>query len=331
MIAWLTRLLLILQAAIATALYLLFTRTLGIQNVLLAAAMAIAAVPAVRILIIANNFMLAHRFRSPLPEHCKLDWRGRLALFLGEVRASLTASSWHLPFKRFHKRPIAGTRELPVLLVHGYGCNSGYWAPFSVALSRAGITHHALDMEPVFGSIDGYAAHIHAAVEELCRDSGQERIVIVAHSMGGLAVRAYLRAHGSTRVAKVITLGTPHRGTALARLGAGINSQEMLWAVREQEGLCSKWLRELAASETEQTYRLFVSIYSHHDNIVSPQTSSHLPGARNIALHGIGHVALAPTPRVMELVIGEIKTLAADEQRDPSRPGTLRDKVHAAG
>jgi hypothetical protein len=32
------------------------------------------------------------------------------------------------------------------------------------------------------------------------------------------------------------------------------------------------------------------SIWSHHDNIVAPQTPAALPGARNIEVGGIGHV-----------------------------------------
>jgi hypothetical protein len=54
-------------------------------------------------------------------------------------------------------------------------------------------------------------------------------------------------------------------------------------------------------------YALFVSIYSHHDNIIAPQTSSRLPGATNIELCGIGHVALAPHPAVQARVIDEIR------------------------
>jgi triacylglycerol lipase len=141
----------------------------------------------------------------------------------------------------------------------------------------------------------------------LCSETGHQQIVIVAHSMGGLAARAYLRSHGTRRIAKVITLGTPHHGTALARFGFGANTVQMRWTVVEQEALCSPWLRMLTTAEGEGVYRLFVSIFSHHDNIVSPQTSAYLTGAKNIGLHGIGHVALAFHPLVQSLVIDEIR------------------------
>eukprot|EP01035_Chromulina_nebulosa_P009829 gene9830-13259_t len=42
--------------------------------------------------------------------------------------------------------------------------------------------------------------------------------VLLCHSMGGLAVRAWLRAHQADgRVHRVLTLGTPHGGTWLGR------------------------------------------------------------------------------------------------------------------
>ena len=41
-------------------------------------------------------------------------------------------------------------------------------------------------------------------------------MTLVGHSMGGLVSRAYLRRYGSARVAGLVTLGTPHRGSMLA-------------------------------------------------------------------------------------------------------------------
>ena len=67
------------------------------------------------------------------------------------------------------------------------------------------------------------------------------------------------------------------------------------------------WLRKLDESEGEATRKLFVSIYSHQDNIVAPQTSSELKGARNIAFRGIGHVALALHPMIQASVLAEIR------------------------
>ncbi|HYC42852.1 MAG TPA: alpha/beta fold hydrolase [Noviherbaspirillum sp.] len=311
MVARITRLLLLFQLLVAAAFAAAAMQLFQLDNALLAGLLGLGLVIVARLVITGNNFLLASRHRSHLPEHYRIGvWQG-IRLFLGEFRATMTASSWTMPFRTFSTRIPAHPQGLPVLLVHGYGCNSGYWHSISKVLQKARITHHAIDLEPVIGGIDEYSPLIHRAIEVLCRETGAERVVIVAHSMGGLASRAYLRDYGSSRVAKLITLGTPHHGTSLAHFGVGLNTHQMRWTATEQEGLASEWLRALKASENAEVYHLIVSIYSHHDNIISPQTSSHLEGAKNIELNGIGHVALGFDPEVQAMVIREIRDVSS--------------------
>jgi hypothetical protein len=129
--------------------------------------------------------------------------------------------------------------------------------------------------------------------------------------MGGLVARAWMRVHGSARVARVITLGSPHHGTALARVGPGANAAQMR---RAEHG--GTWLQALDAGETAQTRALITSIYTHHDNIVAPQTSSVLAGARNIGFGGVGHVALGSNPRVLAEVMRELGELQGGMRGD---------------
>jgi triacylglycerol lipase len=305
MVYRLTRFLLILQLTAAVALFGLAWQWwhAGWPAALL---FGFGAVALVRLAINANNFRIARRYRSPTPADMVLSVPQAIGMFAAEFAASMMSSSWTMPFHFFGTRIAASHQGLPVLLIHGYGCNSGYWHSLSKRLLDAGISHHAVDLEPVFGSIDDYAPAIAAAVEHLRRTAGSEQVVIVAHSMGGLAARAYLRAHGAPRIAKVITLGSPHRGTGLANFARGENSLQMRWNGETP----SDWLKALEASETPAVRSLFVSLYSHHDNIISPQISSHLPGAVNIALHGIGHVALGSHPTVQDYVLAEIRSAA---------------------
>jgi len=305
MIARIARTLLLTQFGVGILFYLLLVK-LHVTNVPLAIILSIALVALFRASITANSFFLTWPYRAKSAHTPELTWPGIFRLFAGEYCATMVCSSWGMPFQRFDKRIFTDTTSLPVLLIHGYGCNSGYWHWMSQALSEAHITHYAVDMEPVFGSIDGYAPLVHEAVQRLVLESGQDKIVIVAHSMGGLAARAYLRDHGHLNIAKVITLGTPHHGTTIANFGIGINCGEMNWLGRAEEGTSSEWLHKLAATENPATRAVILSIYSHHDNIVSPQISSHLPGAENIPISGIGHVALALDPTIQALVIEEI-------------------------
>lgn len=312
MVTRITQILLLLQGlvafAIAAAAHSVLHFSLPVSIL-----MGLGLVLLVRMGITANNFFINRYYCGPAPQDQKLSWMQWLRLYLTEFRTTMYCSSWTMPFLAFSKRYASTHKGLPVLLVHGYACNSGYWHGMSAALRKTGISHYAVSLEPVFGDIDDYVPTIREAIDELCRDTGADQVVILAHSMGGLAARAYLRADGDRRIAKIITLGSPHKGTGLANFGLGSNSQQMRWMGTAQQGQCCAWLNDLSACENETRLAKFVSIYSCHDNIIAPQVSSELAGAKNIAIKGVGHVALAYTPAVQQYVIDEI--LAAGKER----------------
>jgi pimeloyl-ACP methyl ester carboxylesterase len=269
----------------------------------------LGCVLAVRLAINANNFALSARSSSPTPAALRLGPRGRLRLFAEEFRASMLQSSWHMPRALPATRIYPGSDAAPVVLLHGYGCNSGYWAHLVPLLDAARISHVTLDLEPMTGDIDGYVPLVEQAVQALCAQTGAARVALVAHSMGGLAARAWMRRHGAARVARVITLGTPHHGTSLASFGVGQNALQMRRAHGAAPAPESAWLRALAASEDGATRALITSIYTHHDNIIAPQTSSVLRGARNIGFGGVGHVALGSNARILAEVMRELGEL----------------------
>lgn len=306
MVALVSRLIILAQALAGLGLCWVALRFWRIGSPLLAAAFGVAAVLLFRLLLAANNFWLAWRYRSETPEHRRLSLLGATKLFLGEFYASLKTANWTMAFRQFERGHVASPIGLPVLLVHGYGCNSGYWHAMSSALRKARILHHAVSLEPMFVGIEEFVPALARAIEQLCAETRQRKIVIVAHSMGGLVTRAYIRKCGSSRLAKVITLGTPHEGTGLAAFGVGLNSRQMRRDGGPRNGRPSPWLTALAEHESASDRALFVSMYSHHDNIIAPQTSSALAGAKNVEFHGIGHVALALHPLVQRAVINEV-------------------------
>jgi pimeloyl-ACP methyl ester carboxylesterase len=57
------------------------------------------------------------------------------------------------------------------------------------------------------------------AIEEVLRNSGADKVILLGHSMGGLAAREYLQTpfnwmpDGNHHLGKLITIGTPHRGS----------------------------------------------------------------------------------------------------------------------
>ncbi len=217
-----------------------------------------------------------------------------LRAWWGEVRAAPTVFCWRQPFfsQRFPDYFPAVTsaalgRRRGVLLVHGFVCNRGLWNRWLRRLRQAGVPVLAVNLEPVFGSIDDYAPHIEAAVRRLEQHTGLPPVV-VAHSMGGLALRRWWAGSADSRVHHAITIGTPHHGTWLARFALTPNGREM----RRD----SRWLQSLAAREPAGRNARFTCFYSHCDNIVFPPATATLPGADNRHLDGVAHVHMADRP-----------------------------------
>lgn len=276
---------------------------------------ALATLLLVRLLVSTNNFLLSASSASATPPAYRPGLAGMLRLCGEEFVASMLQTSWYglrgAPTRQLFKD--ADASHVPVLLLHGYGCNSGYWAQLMERLAAARISHASIDLEPLACPIDDYAAQVERAVDALCAATGAASVAIVAHSMGGLVARAWLRRYGSARLARLITLGSPHHGTTLANFGVGANAAQMR---RSRAGQQSAWLAQLDADEQQSageagggTRALITSIYSHQDNIVSPQTSSCLAGARLLAVGGVGHVALGSNERVLDAVLAELTAL----------------------
>ena len=319
MISHLTRFLLLLQLLAVVLAAVLLKRHAWITSAWLATLIGLAVVLLVRAAITANNFRLIRRFpdrQQPTATLSKIRW---LSMYLREFRATMISSSWSMPFRSLDVQPVIRSMQLPVLLVHGYGCNSGYWRTLSRHLRQAGISHHAVNLEPLLADIDTYVPQVVSALETLCQATGHVRVIVVGHSMGGLVMRAYQSVHGCERIARLITLGTPHRGTGLAQYGMGINARQMRWADSGIDGAANPWLSRLQMRESGYGCSHMVSIYSRHDNIVAPQDSSHVPGAKNIAFEGIGHVMLGSDRRVIECMIAEIRAAQALSESLPNQ------------
>lgn len=186
------------------------------------------------------------------------------------------------------------SQKTPVVLVHGYRCNSGLWWWMARHFHAAGFSTYAIDLEPALASIDTFAEQLHDVIETCRKETQSETVSLVTHSMGGLVARAYLFRYGSSHVDRLITLACVHHGTRLARLGQGLDAREM------RPG--SAWLATLPEPAPVST----VSIWSQHDNFIASQTSSRLAGAKNIALSGIGHLTFVFSPHILTLVLKEL-------------------------
>jgi pimeloyl-ACP methyl ester carboxylesterase len=187
-------------------------------------------------------------------------------------------------------------RRPPVLLVPGYACNRGQWWWLRRHLRARGLAVATINLEPPLADIDDFAGLLHRRIEALLTETGADRVTLVAHSMGGLVLRAYLRRHGCARISMLITLGSPHHGTVIARFGAGRAARQM------EPG--SDWLRQLGDRESFAVPVL--SLWGGIDEIVVPQDSSRLAGTRETAFAALGHLALLFSPAVLHALLDEL-------------------------
>jgi triacylglycerol lipase len=120
----------------------------------------------------------------------------------------------------------------PVVLLHGlFGFDElgigparlAYFRGLTQRIQRVGADVHRLRVART-GSVAVRAQQLARRIEQL----SAKRVNIIAHSMGGLDARyAIARLGLSKRVASLITIGTPHRGTPLADLGTHLLGEKL--------------------------------------------------------------------------------------------------------
>ena len=211
-------------------------------------------------------------------------------LFIGSMPWVRSASQLRIP--------NAPSSCLPVLLIHGYCCNYGVWRDVAPRLQALGHTVLAINLEPLFCSIDDYAPQVEQAVAQLRAQTGQHRVALVGHSMGGLVIRAWMRALGDTQVAVAVTLGSPHQGTQITPHAKLPNARQMVWA--------NDWLQALQDSESPQRRALLRIALTEQDAIVFPQSAQTLPGVDTQVFNGIGHLQLCTDARVFDWLAAQL-------------------------
>lgn len=217
-----------------------------------------------------------------------------LGALLGAFAAVATAAAMPLA------AAVAGqARErVPVLLVPGWMDGVAALEPLRRRLVASGWPEAAVvaaGFADPYGSNVDHATELAAAVDQLLAATGATKVDVVAHSMGGLAVRHYLRfLDGAAKVRRVVFLATPHRGTYAAYLAWGDGAEEM-----EPE---SGFLRRLNGEPLPAGVRA-TTIRTPLDLRVFPGESAELPGATNLEVCCPTHPGLLRDERTFALVL----------------------------
>ncbi|MEZ4239089.1 MAG: alpha/beta hydrolase [Myxococcota bacterium] len=144
--------------------------------------------------------------------------------------------------------------------------------------------------------VSWYAARLERALEALVR--AQPEIDVVCHSMGGIVLRMVLqrRPDLAEHVHTVVTLGSPHHGTAAAR--------GMLLLPEPVALARGSWLLgDLPHLPALLPGRRVVGVAGEDDAIVYPVATTDEPGAEHVVLPHRGHMSLLVDPAVHEVVL----------------------------
>jgi pimeloyl-ACP methyl ester carboxylesterase len=187
----------------------------------------------------------------------------------------------------FAADPLAA--RIPVLLVHGFVDNRSIFAVMRHGLRRRGFASVcSWNYSPLLTDVAHGADDLGRHIERICEQTGHDRIHVVGHSLGGLIARYHVQKQGGDRrVESLVTLGTPHQGS----LWAHVLPTPLVRQLRPGSPLLHELGEPAPGCRTPLT-----AIYSDLDQVVVPTSSGRCEhpdlAARNVLVHGVGHMSL---------------------------------------
>jgi pimeloyl-ACP methyl ester carboxylesterase len=222
----------------------------------------------------------------------------------------------------------AGT---PILLVHGFMDNRSVFAVFRRALRRRGFgVVHGVNyslLTALTGDIRMAAHELRRHVERLRERTGSDKVHVVGHSLGGLIARYYVqRLGGDEAVHTLVTLGSPHGGSATAYLLPTPLTRQLMPG--------SDLLTELAEPAPRCRTR-FLVVWSRMDQLIVPQRNARLvhPDLHvdTLELADVGHMSLSIHPRAVHWVASSLARLDDRPARRPHGPGSPESSGRGTG
>src|SRR5690606_11023092 len=188
-----------------------------------------------------------------------------------QMRAALPTRKVEIPVSTNQVK----TEQVPIVLVHGLDDSPrAFWA-MKRRLDRDGFSRvSAVALTPNNGALplEALAKQLHAHVEQVLRESGAERLDVVAFSMGALVARVWmLEQDGRHLVRRLVSISGPHAGTATGWLRFNPGATQMRWN--------SPLLQRLGKDASDFAPAEVFSLWTPLDLMIVPAHSSHLPGA----------------------------------------------------
>jgi len=190
----------------------------------------------------------------------------------------------------------------PVIFVHGLGGHRGNFVPMATYFRAHGRQRmYRVEIPDEVGDIAARAQVLADYISEIARVlqlEASDSIDLVGHSMGGLVSRMVLECDLPVRVANLITLGTPHHGTHIARYAA----TDITLELRPTSETIAALDEQLPWPGPPSHPRL-VALWSGADVILLPHTSATVEGATNLEMEGVTHYGYLIRPSCWRTVL----------------------------
>ena len=175
--------------------------------------------------------------RSKTTKTAGIGWIAVLAIIVGMISLAVFGTP---------AQHAAVKKPYPVLLIHGLSSNPESWKSLPQYLENRGFTTYVMDFDEwewldyahtKKKDFEEIAAVIARQIAKIKEETGRDKVNIIAHSIAGIGVRAYMadwgkrvepRGNYSNDISRVIYLSTPH-------YGVNVNSGKLRTLLKETD------------------------------------------------------------------------------------------------
>lgn len=153
--------------------------------------------------------------------------------------------------------------KYPILLVHGMGFRDykhiGYWGRIPKALEKEGCIVYYGNQDSN-GTIEDNSRFLAERIKSIIKETGAEKLNVIAHSKGGLDIRYAISTLGMDKyIASLSTVSTPHNGSYTMDKIMSLPR----WIIKLIASCSDLWLRILGDKQPN-AYRVFESFTTGH-------------------------------------------------------------------
>ncbi|HEU4707065.1 MAG TPA: triacylglycerol lipase [Solirubrobacterales bacterium] len=195
--------------------------------------------------------------------------------------------------------PASASAQDPILFVHGWSGSASNWNTMISRFEKDGYPSSYLMAYTYNSNLSNKTlaeTEVKSHVEQLLQNTGASKVDIIAHSMGSLNSRWYVKfvPGGQEKVDDWVSLGGPNHGTEAAYACFSTSCAEM------RPG--STFLKELNAGDETPGEVNYGTWWSPCDEFINPDESVILSGATNTKTACISHLSLLTDETVYKQV-----------------------------